>query len=235
MVEGDLHGLTLKELDIRDTYASFKGNICLPASATTLTRLSLLFNDEGFWPDASASHISESLDSFVSLNSLSLSPLTRDVAQWIRRANIALADLRIVLSNTPDRLDGKESSGDMEWLMSNFEKLMSSTSICSLKELRLVTIFDGDGLRAKDFGAKTLETIKKQQSSLSKLVLSVDYDDRTLSLLEGLDYVDTLIWYLPHIAGPELPTFETKLSQHSAVTKVFPYDSRNMFAPLVDQ
>ena len=90
IVGGDLVGLTtLEELDIRDFCTSFVYDIPLPSSAMTLTRLSLLFRGPVFWPGATASQISNSLDSFVNLKSLSLSPMTQTTARWITHAKVA--------------------------------------------------------------------------------------------------------------------------------------------------
>jgi len=96
-VEGNLAGFTtLEKLDIRDSCVSFIQYVHLPMSAIRLTRLSLLFQGVSFWPGATASEISNSLDSFVNLKSLSLSPLTQTTARWITLAKVALSDLRIL-------------------------------------------------------------------------------------------------------------------------------------------
>ena len=148
-----------------------------------------------------------------------------------------LSDLRILNWHDSDFTDDEAIIEDMHWLISNFEKLMSSESLRHLNELRLVAVFDGDRQHAKSFAVNAIEAIVMHQQYLKNLVLSMDYDQSSFARLHGLGNLTTLIWHWPQIDGERFRAIDAALAQHPAVTEILPYDCRgpDVFGPLVDR
>jgi hypothetical protein len=247
----NLDGLAaLEELDIRDFYVTWgDGNILPLSSAATLTRLTLLCQGFVFWPNFDRK---EYLNSFINLKSLSLSPLSRKMAEWIISARFTLSDLRILLWDTGDD-DWEEreygASEEMLWLLSNFDILMSSTSLSRLKELRLAIIFPQrlDRIWNLDpLAPVVLGPIARHHPRLEKLVLNADYGDSCIALLAQLVQLRSLVWHWPQLniledtSVSEIKEFiRTAFEQTSTdpVIEVIPHDYQDpglrVFEPLV--
>jgi hypothetical protein len=204
LIRSNLDGLAaLEELDIRDLNVYFDGNILPMSSATTLTRLALLCPDGVFCPDFPNSNWSESLNSFINLDSLSLSPLSRSMAECIISASFMLSDFRILLWFAGEEWWEDEEYDDLDWLISNLDKLMSSPSLSRLKELRLAIVFPevlDDNWDWEFFGHEMIVgQIVRHQRTLEKLVLNADYGNSSMSLLAQLVNLRSLVWHLPHL------------------------------------
>jgi hypothetical protein len=199
---GNLDGLaTVKDLDIRDFCETWDGDILPLSSAATLTRLTLLSQGILFWPEVTNFDRYECLNSFINLKSLSLSPLSREMAKSIISATFTLSDLRILLWDTADD-DGEDIpyGEEMWWLMSNFDILMSSTSLSCLKEFRLAIIFPQlvyDVWSLEPIAPVVFGPIVRYHPHLEKLVLNADYGDSCFALLAQLVQLRSLVWHWP--------------------------------------
>ena len=204
LIRSNLDGLAaLEELDIRDFNVYFDGNVLPLSSATTLTRLTLLCPGGVFWPDFPNSNWSESLNSFINLESLSLSPLSRGMAECIISASFMLSDFRILLWLAMEEWWEFTQYEDLDWLIPNLDNLMSSQSLSRLKELRLAIVLPEvlDDNWSWEFIAHEIIVgpIVRHQRTLEKLVLNADYGNSSMALLAQLVNLRSLVWYVPHL------------------------------------
>ena len=240
---GNLEGLTtLEEVDIRGFDPDIRETPFLPVSSVaTLTRLSLLSR----WGFDSAYTSWDVLDNFVNLKSLSISPLICEITRWIPRAKNDILDLRFILIDRGD-IGDFWSAGDINWIASQFDELMSSNCLRGLREFR----FGVAGFFLSDdqwiqLANTLLRAILNHQVFLEKLVLTASSHHASMALLPKLEHLKTLRWHELDVPSKrQFSASEVKRRIHAAfesspaepVIEVFPhYDFQYpQFGLLVD-
>src|SRR5271170_2346785 len=141
------------------------------------------------------------LDHSVNLQSLSLSPLSYNMAKCIRRANINLSDFRIMLWDLGRSSEGIGGFPDenLDVMISEFDKLMAAKCLRNLKEFRFALAgdrYDCTDLRLQRVHS-VVKAVVKHQPFLENLVLTSNSDDNSFSLLPQLVNLKALNLVLP--------------------------------------
>ena len=243
-LEYNLDGLPcLEEVEIVnfDHYQFQNGDSVLPlSSASTLTRLTLLCRWE-FYPETMCLDV---IDNFVNLRSLSLSPLSPKMADWIRRSKINLSDFRFLLWDEGDTTQGGPDEW-VEYVISQSEEILASNSIRNLKEFRFGLKPElGDNVFSERVHS-IVRAVVKHQPHIQKLGLTAHPDD-SLRLLPQLENLKCLKWYISkqfiNARDKPLLTADIKERLHKAfqsssadpIIEVLSYDSVHDFAPIID-
>ena len=240
-LQNNLDGMPcLEEVEVLDFYTQHPlGHSFLPlSSASTLTRLTLICPWE-FYPETMCLDV---IDNFVNLRSLSLSPLSPKMADWIRRSKIDLSDFRFLLWNRGfnGHTVGRGLDERVEYVMSQSDEILASNSLRNLKEFRFGFTSGLDDYGFSECVHSIVRAVIKHQPHIQKLGLTAAPDDPLplLPVLENLKYVK---WYIAARHEP-FSTADIKERLHQAfqlssadpIIEVLSYPRIYYFAPIID-
>jgi hypothetical protein len=183
---GTLRGLScLKYFDVREfpSRVGVTNKFIFPTnSANSLNRLSIIHEEWLSDDDERTPRWPRSLDAFVNLTSLCVSPFTNEICDFIVRSHVRLTEFRIQLTYHP------------EITMSKVADMLSAPSLRNLQHLRFSV--DVDEVERPHFSS-FIQAIISNMNSLEELCIGMPLDLSWCERLGHLTALKKLLWYVP--------------------------------------
>jgi F-box domain len=175
------------------------GYISLPFKSTkSLTHMSILCFGQGFCCNVDCAN--KAFNEFVNLTSLFVRPLTKEMCDVLLRSRkIKLNDFRATLIGTHRSTDINYSFIDHELFNKVIRLLSASSSLRSVKTLRLAFGHDYNRTQTDQFlpyFARIAEAITTNHYEIESLVLGIGINTDWFAKFARLTSLKTLVWYV---------------------------------------